>query len=156
MKASKIQIVSGLLFINISILLAAYYIQYVLKIPPCPMCQYQRIPYYLVVLTLSIFFFNIVDFKKLILILIFLSSLSILISFYHIGIEQGFFNELTSCKDDLGANNTQELLKELSSKTAVSCKEVSFRILGLSLATINFLVNIVIILFYSFVLKYEK
>ena len=156
MKTSKTQIVSGLLFINISILLAAYYIQYVLKIPPCPMCQYQRIPYYLVVLTLSIFFFNIVDFKKLILILIFLSSLSILISFYHIGIEQGFFNELTSCKDDLGANNTQELLKELSSKTAVSCKEVSFRILGLSLATINFLVNIVIILFYSFVLKYEK
>jgi len=156
MKASKIQIVSGLLFINTSILLAVYYIQYVLKIPPCPMCQYQRIPYYLVVLTLSIFFFNIVDFKKLILILIFLSSLSILISFYHIGIEQGFFNELTSCKDDLGANNTQELLKELSSKTAVSCKEVSFRILGLSLATINFLVNIVIILFYSFVLKYEK
>ena len=65
------------------------------------MCQYQRIPYYLAVVLLGVFFFNIINFKKLILILIFLSFLSIAISFYHVGIEQGFFNELTSCKDDL-------------------------------------------------------
>jgi len=156
MTASRTQIISALLFINISILLSAYYIQYVLRIPPCPMCQYQRIPYYLTVVTLGVFFFKIVNFKKLILVLIFLSSLSIAISFYHIGIEQGFFNELTSCKDDLGASNTQELLKELSNKGIVSCKEVSFRIFGFSLATLNFLANIALILFYSLILKYEK
>ena len=156
MTASRIQIISTLLFINISILLSAYYIQYVLRVPPCPMCQYQRIPYYLIVVTLGIFFFNIVNFKKLILILIFLSSLSIAISFYHIGIEQGFFQELNSCKDDVGANNTQDLLKELSNKGIVSCKEVSFRIYGFSLATLNFLANIALVLFYSLILKYEK
>ena len=156
MKASRTQVIFALLFINISILLSAYYIQYVLKIPPCPMCQYQRIPYYLAVVVLGVFFFNIMDFKKLILILIFLSFINIAISFYHIGIEQGFFNELTSCKDDLGANNIQELLKELSNKGVVSCKEVSFRIFGFSLATLNFLVNIALILFYSLILKYEK
>ena len=156
MKASRTQVIFALLFINISILLSAYYIQYVLKVPPCPMCQYQRIPYYLAVVMLGVFFFNIMDFKKLILILIFLSFINIAISFYHIGIEQGFFNELTSCKDDLSANNTQELLKELSNKGVVSCKEVSFRIFGFSLATLNFLVNIALILFYSLILKYEK
>ena len=156
MTASRTQIISTLLFINISILLSAYYIQYVLRVPPCPMCQYQRIPYYLTVVTLGVFFFNIIDFKKIILILIFLSSLSIAISFYHIGIEQGFFNELTSCKDDLGASNTQELLKELSNKGIVSCKEVNFRIFGFSLATLNFLANIALVLFYSLILKYEK
>ena len=156
MKASRTQVIFALLFINISILLSAYYIQYVLKVPPCPMCQYQRIPYYLAVVMLGVFFFNIMDFKKLILILIFLSFINIAISFYHIGIEQGFFNELTSCKDDLGANNIQELLKELSNKGVVSCKEVSFRIFGFSLATLNFLVNIALILFYSLILKYEK
>ena len=156
MKASRTQVIFALLFINISILLSAYYIQYVLKVPPCPMCQYQRIPYYLAVVVLGVFFFNIMDFKKLILVLIFLSFINIAISFYHIGIEQGFFNELTSCKDDLGANNTQELLKELSNKCVVSCKEVSFRIFGFSLATLNFLVNIALILFYSLILKYEK
>jgi disulfide bond formation protein DsbB len=96
------------------------------------------------------------NFKKLILVLIFLSFINIAISFYHIGIEQGFFNELTSCKDNLGANSTQELLKELSNKGIVSCKEVSFRIFGFSLATLNFLVNIALILFYSLILKYEK
>ena len=156
MKASRTQVIFALLFINISILLSAYYIQYVLKVPPCPMCQYQRIPYYLAVVMLGVFFFNIMDFKKLILILIFLSFINIAISFYHIGIEQGFFNELTSCKDDLSANNTQELLKELTNKGIVSCKEVSFRIFGFSLATLNFLVNIALILFYSLILKYEK
>ncbi len=156
MKASRTQVILALLFINISILLSAYYIQYVLKVPPCPMCQYQRIPYYLAVVMLGVFFFNIMDFKKLISILIFLSFINIAISFYHIGIEQGFFNELTSCKDDLGANNTQELLKELTNKGIVSCKEVSFRIFGFSLATLNFLVNIALILFYSLILKYEK
>ena len=156
MTASRTQIISTLLFINISILLSAYYIQYVLRVPPCPMCQYQRIPYYLIVVTLGIFFFNIVNFKKLILILIFLSSLSIAISFYHIGIEQGFFKELNSCKDDLGANNTQDLLKELSNKGIVSCKEVSFRIYGFSLATLNFLANVALVLFYCLILKYEK
>ena len=155
MTASRTQIISTLLFINISILLSAYYIQYVLKVPPCPMCQYQRIPY-LAVVVLGVFFFNIIDFKKIILVLIFLSFINIAISFYHIGIEQGFFNELTSCKDDLSANNTQELLKELSNKGIVSCKEVSFRIFGFSLATLNFLVNIALILFYSLILKYEK
>lgn len=156
MKASRTQVILALLFINISILLSAYYIQYVLKVPPCPMCQYQRIPYYLAVVVLGVFFFNIIDFKKLILFLIFLSFINIAISFYHIGIEQGFFTELTSCKDDLDANNTQDLLKELSNKDIVSCKEVSFRIFGFSLATLNFLVNIALILFYSFILKYEK
>lgn len=156
MKVSRTQIILALLFINISILLSAYYIQYILKVPPCPMCQYQRIPYYLAIVVLGGFFFNIMNFKKLILVLIFLSFINIAISFYHIGIEQGFFNELTSCKDNLGANNTQELLKELSNKGIVSCKEVSFRIFGFSLATLNFLVNIALILFYSLILKYEK
>ena len=156
MKTSRTQAIFALLFINISILLSAYYIQYILKVPPCPMCQYQRIPYYLAIVVLGGFFFNIMNFKKLILVLIFLSFINIAISFYHIGIEQGFFNELTSCKDDLGANNTQDLLKELSNKGIVSCKEVSFRIFGFSLATLNFLANIALILFYSFILKYEK
>jgi disulfide bond formation protein DsbB len=156
MKTSRTQAIFALLFINISILLSAYYIQYILKVPPCPMCQYQRIPYYLAIVVLGGFFFNIMNFKKLILVLIFLSFINIAISFYHIGIEQGFFNELTSCKDNLGANNTQELLKELSNKGIVSCKEVSFRIFGFSLATLNFLVNIALILFYSLILKYEK
>jgi len=156
MKTSRTQAIFALLFINISILLSAYYIQYILKVPPCPMCQYQRIPYYLAIVVLGGFFFNIIDFKKLILFLIFLSFINIAISFYHIGIEQGFFTELSSCKDDLGANNTQELLKKLSNKGIVSCKEVSFRIFGFSLATLNFLVNIALILFYSFILKYEK
>jgi disulfide bond formation protein DsbB len=156
MKTSRTQAIFALLFINISILLSAYYIQYILKVPPCPMCQYQRIPYYLAIVVLGGFFFNIMNFKKLILVLIFLSFINIAISFYHVGIEQGFFNELTSCKDNLGANNTQELLKELSNKGIVSCKEVSFRIFGFSLATLNFLVNIALILFYSLILKYEK
>ena len=69
-----------------------------------------------------------------------------IISFYHVGIEQGFFSESLVC--DLGSTNEnlskEDLLKQLESKTVVSCKDVTFRLLGLSLATINTVISILI------------
>ena len=68
------------------------------------------------------------------------------ISFYHVGIEQGFFSESLVC--DLGSTNEnlskENLLKQLESKTVVSCKDVTFRLLGLSLATINTVISILL------------
>ena len=67
------------------------------------------------------------------------------ISIYHIGIEQGIFNESLLCELGLNTNiqNTEELLKTFK-KTPISCKEVTFRIFGLSLATFNAVLSIVI------------
>ena len=79
------------------------------------------------------------------LIITFIFSLSI--SFYHYGIEQGFFEESAVCGvKDFSENITKEdLLKQLSEKT-VSCKDVTFRILGLSLTSINIVLSIIFII----------
>jgi disulfide bond formation protein DsbB len=156
MKINHNQLVFGLFIFNFIILISAYFIEYILKVPACSMCIYQRIPYFLSILIIVIFFSKKIDFQKLIIILIFFSLINTGISFYHVGIEQGFFSELSTCKDEINANTTKDLLNQLKSKGIVSCKEVSFTIFGLSLATINFIVNTGLILFYWVILKNEK
>ena len=68
-----------------------------------------------------------------------------IISFYHFGIEQGFFSESLVC--DLGNNKSltkDELLNQLKNTKVVSCKDVTFRFFGLSLATINTIISILL------------
>ena len=156
MKINHNQIVFGLFFFNILILISAYYIEYILKVPACSMCIYQRIPYFLSTVIILVFFLKKIDFKKLIIILFLFTLINTGLSFYHMGIEQGFFNELNTCKDEINASNTKDLLSQLKSKGVVSCKEVGFTIFGLSLATINFIVNTILIMFYWIILKNEK
>jgi len=153
---SKNQILIILGLVNIAILLSAYFIQYVLKIPPCAMCYYQRIPYYLATAVIFLALFKIVNFRTLFSILILLSFISILLSLYHVGIEQGFLNELNSCSNNIKVDNTANLLKELQKQSVVSCKNISFKIFGLSLAAINSITSVVLMLIYWLILKYEK
>ena len=156
MKINHNQLVFGLFIFNFIILISAYFIEYILKVPACTMCIYQRIPYFLSILIIVIFFLKKIGFQKLIIILFLFSLINIGISFYHIGIEQGFFNEISTCKDEINASTTKDLLNQLKSKGVVPCKEVGFTIFGLSLATINFIVNIGLILLYWVILKNEK
>ena len=132
------------LFLNSLIVLSflslsfAYFVEFVLGHEPCNLCKIERIPYIgAIILGSLIIFIN--KWEKTILILILLLFIfGTLTSIYHVGIEHGFFEESLLC--DLGTNNeiqnTEELLKTLEN-TTVSCKEVTFRILGLSLATFN-------------------
>ena len=81
-----------------------------------------------------------------------------IISFYHFGIEQGFIAESLVC--DLGNKNVnlskEDLLKELQQKP-ISCKDVSFRIFGLSLATINTIISFILsIITIKLFTNYEK
>ncbi|MBD1156737.1 disulfide bond formation protein B [Pelagibacterales bacterium SAG-MED20] len=139
-------------------LLTAYFIQYVLGHQPCNLCLIERIPYALTIILISICFY----FKKfekfflltLSIIFLFLS----LISFYHFGIEQGFIKESLVC--DLNNQSTtlnkEELLKELKKKT-VSCKDVTFELFGLSLATINTLISFILsVILFKIYFNYEK
>jgi disulfide bond formation protein DsbB len=156
MKINHNQIVFGLFFFNILILISAYYIEYILKVPACSMCIYQRIPYFLSTVIIVVFFLKKIDFKKLIIILFLFTLINTGLSFYHIGIEQSFFSELNTCKIDNNVSTAKDLLNQLKSKGVISCKEVGFTIFGLSLATINFIVNTILIMFYWIILKNEK
>ena len=126
-------------------LTSAYFVQYVLGHKPCNLCLIERIPYIFAVLII-ILTLILKKFEKLVLIflsLIFVSAT--IISFYHFGIEQGFIAESSVC--DLGSKNgnlsKDDLLKELQQRP-ISCKDVSFRIFGLSLATINTIISLIL------------
>ena len=71
--------------------------------------------------------------------------ISALLAFYHFGIEQGFFNESFVCNVDNQVKilSKEQLLKELN-QNVVSCKDVTFRILGLSLAAVNTILSVVL------------
>jgi disulfide bond formation protein DsbB len=152
----KNQILIVLAIIYSSILVSAYFIQYVLNIPPCQLCYYQRYPYYFATIVIILAFFKKINLKQVFILLLFTSFVSASLSFYHIGIEQSFFDELGSCTSDTKSNNTENLLKELQKQPVISCKNISFQIFGLSLATINFILSIILMLLYGIFLKYEK
>jgi disulfide bond formation protein DsbB len=138
-------ILNGVLIFSILSLSIAYFIQYVLGHKPCNLCLIERIPYISSVILISVIFI-INKFEKIISIIILLFFIfASVVSFYHFGIEQGFFNESLVC--DLGKNlslSKEKLLKQLESSSVVSCKDVTFRILGFSLATINTIISIIL------------
>ena len=145
-------------FISLVSIISAYYIEYVLGHQPCNLCIIERIPYFLSIAILILNHITKKDEKFFILLLIITFVFSLLISSYHFGIEQGYFEESTVCgiKKGLAIITKEELLEELSRKT-VSCKDVTFRIFGLSLTSINIILNFfLIILLIKFFANYEK
>ena len=138
-------ILKSILLISIFSLLAAYFIEYILNYKPCNLCIFERIPYFAstVLIVLSLYSKKFEKFTFGILSIIF--AIGAIISFYHFGIEQGFFEESFVCISDDKINNLakEDLLKSLQ-KTTVSCKQVDFKLLGLSLATINTFLSIVL------------
>ena len=156
-KNSKI-ILYVTLFLMIGSLFAAYFIEHGLGHKPCKLCLYQRLPYFFsIVLILNILLIRKYEkFSLLILSLIMLVGSSL--AFYHYGIEQGFLNESFICEDSNLVNemNKEEILSQLR-ENVISCKDVTFTLLGFSLASINtifsFLLSCIFIMLFR---KYES
>jgi|TARA_B110000238_G_scaffold73648_1_gene81090 disulfide bond formation protein DsbB len=126
-------------------LFSAYFIQYVLKHPPCNLCLIERIPYILSIIIISICLFTkkFEKFSLIILSLIFFSAS--LIAFYHFGIEQGFIKESMVCDlNNETINLSKEALLNQLTEMPVSCKDVTFKIFGLSLATFNIFITLIL------------
>ena len=136
-----------ILTFSIIALISAYFIEYILGHQPCNLCLIERIPYGLSIIFITIIFVFKKNEKFLILLLILTFVFSFVISFYHYGIEQGFFEESTVCAIKNASENmtTEDLLSELNKRT-ISCRDVTFRIFGLSLTSINIIISILIII----------
>ena len=155
-KNTNITLLTILLLLALSVF-SAYIVEYGLGHKPCKLCLYQRYPYYI-----SIFLIlNIIIIKKYIklslLILSLVSLIGSFVAFYHFGIEQGFFNESLVCNvQNLDQNFSKEdILKQLSENT-ISCKTVTFRVFGLSLASINTIFSFVLfVIFLKLFKNYE-
>ena len=155
----KIKIYLNFIFLICLIsIISAYFIEYVLGHQPCNLCLIERIPYGLGLILIILNYTLIKNERFIILLLSLIFSFSLIISFYHFGIEQGFFEESAVCglKDALNVISKEELLKQLQGKT-ISCKDVTFRIFGFSLTTINILLSLIlVILTLKIFINYEK
>ena len=144
--------------ISLFALISAYFIEYILDHQPCNLCLIERIPYMGALIIIIINFkFNHLE-KYLILLLVFVFLASLLISLYHFGIEQGFIKESLVCdlKNSSKILSKEEILQQLQQKT-VSCKDVTFKIFGFSLTTLNIITSLLItIVFTRIYLGYEK
>ena len=146
-----------LIFISF-VLISALFIEYKLGHQPCKLCLYERIPYILSLLFITKIFFIKIYQKETLLILSLIFIISTCLAFYHFGIEQGFFKESLACAvGNLSENITKEELLEQLSQNIISCKDVSFRIFGLSLAAINTIFSLILsVIFIKIFMDYGK
>ena len=148
-----------IIFLLLSLsLISAYVIEYGLGHKPCKLCLYQRYPYYISILLLISIFFIKKNIRIHFLVLSIVFFIGAIVAFYHFGIEQGFFEESTVCAaENLNQILSKEdLLKQLEQKT-ISCKDVTFRFLGLSLASINTIFSLILsYIFFMMFKNYEN
>ena len=142
---NKSLLLNLILFVSFVALISAFFIEYVLGHQPCNLCILERIPY---VIAIIIIFLNykFSQFEKLFLVLLIIVFLiATILSVYHFGIEQGFIEESLVCdlKNSSGVTSKEEILKQLQEQK-VSCKDVTFKIFGLSLTTYNIVISILI------------
>ena len=156
-QSNNIFLIVILAIISLTII-SALIIQYWLGHAPCKLCLYERIPYFLSMLLLIKIIF-IKKYERIILLILFLVFMSsTTLAFYHFGIEQGFFSESLACTTgDLSKTLSKEELLEQLKQNRISCKDVSFRILGFSLAAINTIFSLILsVIFIMLFLNYEK
>ena len=138
-------ILNSLIVLSFIALSFAYFVEFVLGHEPCNLCKIERIPYIGSIILISFLIFTNKWEKIILSIILLLFIFGSVTSIYHLGIEQGIISESLLCELGLNTNiqNSDDLLKSLE-KTPISCKDVTFRIFGLSLATFNAFLSIVI------------
>ena len=134
-----------ILFVSFVALLSAFFIEYVLGHQPCNLCILERIPY-VIAIVIILLNYKFSQFEKIFLVLLVIVFLTAtILSVYHFGMEQGFIEESLVCdlKNGSEATSKEEILKQLQEQK-VSCKDVTFKIFGLSLTTYNIVISILI------------
>ena len=145
-KNSKNLLIKLILLISIIALISAFFIEYILGHQPCNLCILERIPYFLAIIVILLNY-KFIEFEKFfILFLTIIFLFGTVLSLYHLGIEQGLIQESLVCDLKSGSNllSKEEILKQLQEKS-VSCKDVTFKMFGLSLTSYNILISILII-----------
>ena len=155
---SKKKLFLNIFLISFIAIISAYFIEYVLGYQPCNLCLYERVPYFLAILILLVNFkYNKLE-KHFIFFLIIIFFIATLLSLYHLAIEQGLIEESLLCNLEKDTNiiDKDEILKQLQQKN-ISCKDVAFKIFGLSLTSFNIIISLLLTIGLTKVyLKYEK
>ena len=144
-----------ILFFSLLAIFFALYVEYILGYNPCKLCLYQRIPY-IIAIFISFVGYNYFKNDKILILIVITFSISAFVSGYHYGIENNIFEEFSGCTtNSLEIIDKIELLKSLNDNV-ISCKDVNFKLFGISLAGINLLFSLLIIIYSLRTLFYEK
>ncbi|MBL6621676.1 MAG: disulfide bond formation protein B [Rickettsiales bacterium] len=147
------EILAGLVVLILS---AAFIMQYFFGFLPCKLCEIQRIPYYFILLVSVVYFCAKKSFKLLYVYLVMLACfIGAFVSFYHAGIEYGFFKNILNCEATQNFNDINQLKNYLENKIAVSCNEPVFKLI-FSLSGWNFIISCFFIIYSLFFLKNIK
>ncbi|MGA2815672.1 MAG: disulfide bond formation protein B [Xanthobacteraceae bacterium] len=144
-------------------ILGAWYFQYVLKLPPCPLCLEERLPYHIVIpLSLLMAIAAFVRAPRALITVGFVAILAAVLcgaalGAYHAGVEWRFWPGPTDCSGpltDLTAKGP--LINQLQSIHVVRCDEAAWRFLGISLAGYNVLISLALAAIAAFGLLARK
>ena len=144
-----------ILFYSLLAIFFALYIEHILDYKACKLCLYQRVPY-IIAIFISFIGYNYFKNDKILILIVVIFLISALVSGYHYGIENNIFEEFSGCTTgSLEIVDKTELLKSLNNNVA-SCKDTNFKLFGISLAGINLLFSLLIIIYSLIILFYEK
>ena len=133
---------------GIATILGAYFFQYVLGLPPCPLCIEQRIPYYVAIPLACVVALAAwtTGWRPGIVGGLGLLALAMLIGaglgVYHAGIEWHWWLGPQGCSGTLAPLDAGDLITRIQSERVVRCDEAAWRFLGLSLAGWNVLISL--------------
>ena len=143
---------------SLAMLIFALVSEYVYAYQPCSLCIQQRYPHVLIVVLCLIIFTLKKKISTIYVLNILLIGISIILAFYHVGVENNIFLGPESCSPyDLSKNldkSPEVLLNEILAKPMISCNTVSWSFLNLSMASWNLIFSL--ILFFSWIFSFIK
>lgn len=144
-----------ILFYSLLAIFFALYVEYILQYKPCKLCLYQRVPY-IAAIFISFIGYNYFKNQNILILIVVIFSISALISGYHYGIENNIFQEFSGCSSNTLEITDKEKLIESLKNNNQNCKDVGYEMFGMSLAGINFLLSLLIVIYSIRTLVYEK
>ena len=138
-----------LLFVSLFSIGIALIAEFFYGLQPCELCLKQRHPYYFIILIFVIAF--IFNWQQKIWFYIFVQISSAYGAFYaiwHVGIENNILRGPAECSGGLKKfNNVGDLKDQILSKPVINCDEVVWSFFGVSAASINSLILLLIFIF---------
>ena len=133
--------------ISLVIITGAYILEFFYNFPPCELCIYQRIPYFFILFICIISFF--MEYKNIhFYSIFFLFFTSFLIASFHSLVERGIVEYSSACTSSVeNFESIEDLRMHLDSVPLTKCDEILFSVMGFSLANINTIISLSLVLF---------
>ena len=129
--------------------LFSFFLEFFLNLIPCKLCLYQRYLWLFLLLACIINLKQSSKSRYIETIIIITLCAIITLSFYHSGIEFGFFNNIISCTSENNetVNSIEELDFLIRNAKNMDCAFPKFKVFNLSLSNLSFLFGTSLLLF---------